>query len=172
MNVLSAFPFFVTQSLRTMTSLQITLFCTYRLDRSHVIAIYCDNLNANFLQYIPQALKEDITSHKPERDTLVNLAKELNTTAEIDQAVVDKEAENLAKRYDDLMVDLEDKEGRLGRLIAKSEKYHAALAPVEELFTKVEQAVNKSSPFGADVEQAEGELEIVKVKLGDFQYVG
>ena len=74
----------------------------------------------------------------------------------------------MAKRYDELTVELEDKEGRLGRLIAKSEKYHKALAPVEELFTKVEQAVSKSSPFGADVEQAEGELEIVKVKICDL----
>ena len=70
----------------------------------------------------------------------------------------------MTKRYDDLTIDIEDKEGRLTRLIAKSEKYHATLAPVEELFTKVEQAVSKSSPFGADVEQAEGELEIVQVK--------
>ena len=70
----------------------------------------------------------------------------------------------MAKRYDDLTVDIEDKEGRLSRLIVKSKKYHAAIAPVEELFTKVEQAVSKSSPFGADVDEAEGELEIVKVK--------
>ena len=92
------------------------------------------------------------------------MAKQVNTAAEIDQPVVDKEAEHLAQRYDDLTANTEDKEGRLSRLIAKSEKYHATLGPVEELFTKVEQAVSKSSPFGADVEQAEGELEIVKVK--------
>lgn len=93
------------------------------------------------------------------------MAKDLTTTAEVDQPVVDKEAEHLAKRYDDLTVGIVDKEGRLSKLKAKSEKYHAALAPVEELFTKVEQVVSKQSPFGDDVEQAEGELEIVKVNI-------
>lgn len=119
------------------------------------------------LHSLLQALKEDIISRKPDRDGLVNLAKDLNTEAEIDQPVVEKEAELLAKRYDDLTVVIKDKEERLSRLIAKSEKYHATLAPVEELFSKVEQAVSNQSPFGADVEQAEGELEIVKV----FEYL-
>lgn len=112
-----------------------------------------------------QKLKEDIEAHRPEVDALVVLVKQLNTAAETDQEVIAKKSEHLAKRYENLTVDLEDKEGRLSRLIAKSEKYHAALAPVEELFTKVEQVVNKSSPFGDDVEEAEGELEVVKVKL-------
>ena len=129
-----------------------------------MIVVHSDSLSPNNFQYLLQELKEDIQVHKPERDSLLDLAKELTTAAEIDQPVVDKEAEHLTKRYDDLTVDIEDKEGRLSRVIAKSEKYHAALAPVEELFTKVEQAVSKSSPFGADVEQAAGELEIVKVK--------
>lgn len=94
---------------------------------------------------------------------MISLCKSLDNTVEADQAVIAKEAEHLAKRYDDLVVSIDEKEEKLSRLISKSEKYHATLAPVEELLTKVEQAVNETSPFGGDVEQAEGELEIVKV---------
>lgn len=93
------------------------------------------------------------------------MAQKLSIAAEIDQPVVDKESEHIAKRYDDLSASVEDRGDRLGKVIAKSEKYHASLVPVEELFTKVEQAVSKQSPYGADVEQAEGELEVVKVRL-------
>ena len=132
------------------------------------IYLFIHYANVHFISIyyitIIQELKEEIIAHKSDREHLVDMGETLTTAAETDQSVVDKEAEHMAKRYDDLVVAVEAKEDSLEKLFAKSEKYHASLAPVEELFTKVEQAVSKESPYGDDVEQAQGELDIMKVR--------
>ena len=110
-----------------------------------------------------ELLRDDISQHKPERDTVSVTSEAVIDLTEADRGIVKDEAKDAVERYDKLDGTLSSREKELAQVCDLVEKYRVFVKPVSELLDNVDAALDSQGSINVDVGKNNEDLNSVKV---------
>ena len=119
-------------------------------------------------QLVLQDLKDDIENHESEFQTLNDDAEFLKDVCKDNSAVIEAESKDVKKRWNALKKNLEEKEKEMEVAKEESENYHGAVADVDEVIVKANEALLSVEPM-LDVNMAKEDLQNITKVLMDLQ---
>lgn len=110
-----------------------------------------------------RSLRDDISQHRPERDTVSVTSGSLIDLTEADGDIVKNEAKGAVERYDRLDASLASREKDVAEVCDLIGKYRGFVKPVSELLDKVEATLESQGAISVDVGRNKEDLDSVKV---------
>lgn len=110
-----------------------------------------------------RSLRDDISHHRPERDTVSVTSGSVIDLTEADGDIVKDEAKGAVERYDRLDASLASREKDVAEVCDLIGKYRGFVKPVSELLDKVEVTLESQGAINVDVGRNKEDLDNVKV---------
>ena len=110
-----------------------------------------------------KALRDDIEQHRADRDAVGEKSGAVTALAQADQETVEKQAQELTERYDNLDASCAAKEEELENVLNALEQYRVTRQPVDQMLDKAEAVLASLGPVSGDVDKNKEELDKLKV---------